>query len=326
MTENLISFIQRHNSFIITTHDPADADGLGAELTIAHIIQGMKKHFRIINASQIPSLFRFMDPQGIIEKWDENIHGTLPENSAMFLIDTADENNLGDMKEAVLRSKEVFVIDHHELKQGAVFSGIRDPGASSTCEIAVELAEATGFLPDRQTAFAAYTGIIFDTGFFAHSKTSLRTFKAAITLLGTGINPCDAYRSLCENSPTGALLLQKKAVNSLKFHFGGRVASQVLRKEDFAETDTRLDDTEGFVNFPLKSRDILVSILIKESPEGRVGCSMRSKGALNIAKIAQGFGGGGHVNASGFKSNQRIEKVLAATLEKISELLDSHES
>jgi phosphoesterase RecJ-like protein len=241
----------------------------------------------------------------------------------MFLLDTAEENHLGDMKDAVLRSKEVFILDHHEPKPAALFSGINDPAAASTCEMVVEMAEAAGAEIDPQSAFAAYTGIIFDTGSFAYSKTGPRTFKAAVTLINTGVNPHEAFRKLCENSPTGALLLQKRAFSGMAFHCRGRVASQVLRKEDFTETGTESDDTEGFVNVPLKSRDILVSFLIKESQKGKTKCSLRSKGSINVAEIARCFGGGGHVNASGFKSNMDVDRTLAAVLEKISSHLDT---
>ena len=323
MIELLEAFIRRHDSFILTTHDSADADGLGAEMVIACILRERKKSFRIINASPVPDNFRFMDPGGLVEEWDENKHGALPEKSAVIVIDTADLNHIGDIKEAVLRSREIFVIDHHELPPGFALAGISDPCAASSCELAIELAEAAGVVPDGQAAFAAYTGIVYDTGFFAHSKTGLRTFKAAVTLLNSGVNPNEVHSKLCLNSPAGTLALQKKAFESLTIHCRGRVASQVLRKKDFTETDTGPDDTEGFVNFPMKSREIVVSILLKETPNGKVKCSLRSKGTVNVAEVAHKFGGGGHVNASGFKSEHDTEKTLAMALDEISRVLET---
>ena len=316
------AFLKNHDSFILTTHAPADADGLGAQMVMACILRNHGKKFRIINSDPIPDLFKFMDPKGVVEQWDEKKHRRLPEKTGMFLLDTEDESNAGSMKEAILRSKEVFVIDHHEPKPGNRFTGIADPSAASTCELVVELAQAVGTDIDCQAAIAAYSGIVYDTGFFAHSKTGSRTFKAAITLIGAGVNPNEVYRRLNENSSLGALQLQKRAFCSMTLHCQGRAASQVLRKNDFTETGTTLDDTEGFVNIPLKSREIVVSILIKESPEGIARCSMRSKGTTDVAKIAWSFGGGGHINASGFKSNLSVDEIHAIVLEKISKILD----
>ena len=106
------------------------------------ILRGQGKKFRVINASAIPKHFRYMNPKGMIEQWDKEQHGELPEQAGLILVDTADENTTGQMKEAVCRAKEVFVIDHHEPKPHAAFSGIADPSSASTCELTVELADS----------------------------------------------------------------------------------------------------------------------------------------------------------------------------------------
>jgi phosphoesterase RecJ-like protein len=322
MVDKLAEFMGRHDFFILTTHDPADADGLGAQLVTACILRGQGKNFRIINASVIPKHFKYMDPQGIVEQWDKEHHGNMVEQAGLILLDTADERTTGQMKEAVCRSKEVFVIDHHEPKPHAAFSGIADPSSASTCELTVELAKSLGAVLDPQTALAAYIGIAYDTGFFAYPKTGPRTFHSALTLFELGVKPNDVYRHLHENASTEALLLQKSALSSLTLHCENRVAVQILRLEDFAEAGALQDETEGFVNFPLKAKEIVVSLLLKESPEGKIRCSLRSKGNINVARIAQELNGGGHINASGFKSELDIDQTLSLTLAKIAEHLD----
>jgi len=322
MADKLTKFMGRHDFFIMSTHDPADADGLGAQMVMACILREQGKEFRIINASAIPKHFRYMDPQGIIEQWDKEQHRELMERAGLILLDTADERTMGHMKEAVSRSKEVFVIDHHEPKSHAAFSGIADPSSASTCELTVELAKSLGVVLDQQAAFAAYIGIAYDTGFFAYPKTGPRTFRSAMALFGLGVKPNEVYRQLHENTSTGALLLQKRALASLTLHHRNRVAVQILRLEDFAEAGALQEDTEGFVNFPMKAKDVVVSLLLKESPEGKIRCSLRSKGSINVAKIAQELNGGGHINASGFKSELDIDQTLSRALAKIAEYLD----
>ena len=321
-TGELMKFVARHDFFILTTHDPADADGLGAQLVLACLLREKGKKFRIINASAIPKHFKFMDPQGLIEQWDNNQHGELPEQSGLFLLDTAEANMAGKMEEVVYRAKEVFIIDHHEPGPHSVFKGIGDPSSASTCELTVILAETLGIAIDPQAAFAAYIGIAYDTGFFAYPKTGPRTFNAALTLHGLGVKPIEVYQQLHENGSVGALLLQKKALAGMTLHCGNRVAMQMLRLEDFDEAGALPEDTEGFVNFPLKAKEIVVSLLLKESSDGKVRCSLRSKGTVNVAKIAQELNGGGHINAAGFKSKLDIEQTAATALEKIAKLLD----
>jgi len=322
MIEKLKAFMERHNLFILTTHDPADADGLGAELVFACILRGSEKQFRIINSSAIPEQFRFMDRQGMIEQLNPQEHDALPEQAAVIMLDTADMHNIGQMRDLVCRAKEVFIVDHHEVMSASFFSGICDSTAASTCELAVELAAAMGVTPDSRAAFAAYTGMVYDTGFFAYQKTSPRSFRAAITLLELGVNPTEAYQELCENTAIRSLLLQKKAFAGLEIHCGGQVAAQVLRLEDFAETGAVNDDADGFVNFPLRAREIMVSIMVKESRKGKVKCSMRSKGNIDVSKIAHDLGGGGHINAAGFNSDLNIDQTLALALAKITGCLN----
>lgn len=322
MLEKLLEFIKRHDFFILTTHDPADADGLGAQLALACILRDKEKRCRIINASPIPEHFKFMDPQGLIEYWDKDKHGALPEQSALFIVDTADEYNIGQMRDVFLSVREVFVIDHHEPKSHAALPGINDASAASTCEITAGLAEDAGVTLDPDAAFAAYTGIAYDTGFFAYPKTGPRTLRAAMTLLTLGANSNDTYRHLCENVPTRRLLLQRKAIASMSLYCKNKVAAQILRSEDFSETGALPEDTDGLVNFPLKAYEIVISFLIKETPDKKVRCSLRSKGSINVAKIAQRFDGGGHLNAAGFKSKTDINNTLAQTLAHITELLE----
>jgi phosphoesterase RecJ-like protein len=187
----------------------------------------------------------------------------------------------------------------------------------------VALAETLITPIDPQAAFAAYIGIAYDTGFFAYPKTGPRTLRAALMLLEQGVEPNEVYRRLHENTSVGALLLQQRAIASMTLHCKNRVAVQVLRLDDFASAGALPEDTDGLVNFPLKTRDIVVSLMIKESQDGKIRCSLRSKGAVNVAKIAQEFHGGGHINASGFKSKQDIDQTLAAALAKIAEHLDA---
>jgi phosphoesterase RecJ-like protein len=100
------------------------------------------------------------------------------------------------------------------------------------------------------------------------------------------------------------------------------VAIQTLRKFDLDETGANYQDTDNFINIPMKSRNIEVSILVKENKDGHVRCSLRSKGKVNVSKLAQTMGGGGHVTASGFKSNMGISETLDIILKRVTEALE----
>ena len=322
MFNPVFEFLKKYSSLVLTTHHPADADGLGAEKVFALMARSMGKQVRIINSAPVPDGFRFVDGDGTVEVWAE-IKESIPPGPAMVILDTTDEYNIGELRDLIPMVGEVFVIDHHEPNQFCTFGGYIDNSASSTCELAVELAQEAGVKLNRECAQAAYAGLVYDTGFFAYSKTTERTFRTALTLVEAGADPYFVYRELNENGTTGSVLLQKTVFSTLEIHHDGKVATQILRKEDLEKTGARFEDAENFINVPLKSKDIEVSVLVKETKEGNIRCSLRSKGGVNVSKIAQALGGGGHVAAAGFKSSLNIDDTLANVLSIISGELGS---
>ncbi|MDR1375101.1 MAG: DHH family phosphoesterase [Treponema sp.] len=319
----ILEFIKRNSSIILTSHEGADADGIGAEMLMAHILEYMGKEVRIINAEPVASRYAFMNPEEKIEAWDEAKHRDIPEKSALIIVDTSDEYHIGVLKGILPRVKETLVIDHHEPSPFSTLTGYIDSTASSTCEIIIDVAKKTGTVLDTACAVAAFAGISYDTGSFAYKKTTAKTFKAALVLIKVGVVPSQIYSALNENDSLGALLLQKQVLSSLKLHNMGRIAVQILKKEDLEATGGEFEEAEAFINVPLKSREVEVSILIKENRKGIVRCSLRSKGQVNVSKIAQQFGGGGHATAAGFKSSQGIDETLTKVLEKIESVLDT---
>jgi phosphoesterase RecJ-like protein len=323
LLEKVLTFIGEYDSFILTTHDPADPDGLGAELTFAHILKTMGKEFRIINASPVAPVYKFIDKDNLVETWDRDTHNALLEKSALLILDTSDEYTLGNMRETIGLAREAFFLDHHEPPPQSVLHGVQDSGAAATSELAVEIAINAGVELDEQTASAAYAGLAHDSGFFCFPKTTGRSFGLALYLVNRGAIPNRVFHELSQSASTNAILLQKRVLSSLELAAGNRVAVQVMRKEDLLDTGACFEDAENFINVPLKAKDIAVSILIKENVEGKVRCSLRSKGKVNVSKIAQGFSGGGHVTAAGFRSSLDLEETLHITLKSLIEKIES---
>jgi phosphoesterase RecJ-like protein len=323
MTDKVLKFLKRHNSLVLTTHEGADADGLGSELVFAQICRELGKKVRIFNTAPVTEHYAFMDPQKEIEVWNPSLAGEISKNTALVILDTSDEYNIGKVKEFVSQALEVFVIDHHEPNKFSNWEGYIDKTAASTCEMVIEVANAAGVVLNQVSAVAAYAGIIYDTGSFAYSKTTVRTFRAALSLVEAGVNPYSIYHELYENASTAALLLQQQVLSTLELRNGGRVAVQILRKRDLEASQASIEDADNFINVPLRSRDVMVSVLVKENREGLIRCSLRSKGKVNVSKIARIFGGGGHVSAAGFKSKNSIEETLSGVMEKITAVLDN---
>ncbi|MFP3042724.1 bifunctional oligoribonuclease/PAP phosphatase NrnA [Treponema primitia] len=320
--QKIIDFITQNTHFVLTTHDPADADGIGAEIAMIHILQKLRKEVQALNASAVPERFSFMDIRNLVGVWKSEKHQDLPGKSALIILDTSDEFHTGAMKEIIPQFQAVMAIDHHELNPHSTLDGYIDPTAAATCEMIMQIAGDLNISLDRETARAVYAGLNFDSGSFAYSKTTARTFKAAQLLVEAGAMPYEIYGELNESASTASLLLQSQVLASLTLYCGGRVAVQILRQGDLASTGAAFEDAESFINIPLKSKEILVSILVKETSEGKIRCSLRSKGLVNVSQIAQQFSGGGHALAAGFRSDLTLEETLSRVLEKVKAALE----
>jgi phosphoesterase RecJ-like protein len=321
--QKITDCVANNGRFVLTTHDTPDADGLGAELALAYILEKLHKEVCILNASSIPARFRFMDPLNKAGVWDQEKHRDLPGKAALIILDTSDEFHTGAMKEVIPLFSTVVVIDHHELNPRSTLEGYIDPSAAATSEMVMELAAHYGVSLDSETAMAVFAGISYDSGSFAYSKTSARTFKAAQALVEAGARPYEIYGALNESASTASLLLQSRVLTSLTLHCAGRVAALSLRREDLAATGANAEEAESFINIPLRARDVAVSILVKENEDGKIRGSLRSKGAVNVSKIAQQFSGGGHAMAAGFRSDATLEETMEQVLEKVRDALET---
>jgi phosphoesterase RecJ-like protein len=315
--QTIVDFIVKNTRFVLTTHDTPDADGIGAEIALAFILERLEKEALILNASAVPERFRFMDPLNRVGVWDQEKHRGLPGTSVLIILDTSDEFHTGAMKDRIPLFRESMTIDHHELNPRSLMRGYIDPTAAATCELILDLAAHFNQTLDRIAATAAFAGISYDSGSFSYSKTTARTFRAAQILVEAGAQPYEIHGWLNESASAASLLLQSRVVAGIRLYCEGRVAAMTLRQEDLAATGARFEDAESFINIPLKSREVLVSIMVKENEDGKIRCSLRSKGAVNVSKIARQFSGGGHALAAGFRSDAALEETLDQALEEV---------
>jgi phosphoesterase RecJ-like protein len=317
----ITDFIEKNKRFVLTTHDTADADGIGAELALAFILEKLGKEARILNASATPERFRFMDPLNKTGVWEGEKHRDLPGSSVLIILDTSDEFHTGAMKDVIPLFTQAMTIDHHELNPRSTITGYIDPGAAATCEMIMDIAHYFGQTLDEDIAMAVFAGISYDSGSFSYSKTTARTFRAAQALVEAGARPYEIHGHLNESASSASLLLQSRVLAGLTLYCGGRVAVMTLSRDDLAATGALFEDSESFINIPLKSRGVVVSVMAKENEDGKIRCSLRSKGAVNVSKIAQRFSGGGHALAAGFRSDATMEETLNRVLEKVQEAL-----
>jgi phosphoesterase RecJ-like protein len=309
-------FLSQGDNYIITSHESPDADGLGAEYALSQGLISMGKKVRVINAEQHSVSYDFIDKDKTIE-WVPvaRVQPSALEKSTVILMDTNDTEYTGAIAEAIIsKAADIVVVDHHEAKHSEIEKVCLIPSFSSTCEMTYRILSEIGLDITKDMANALFAGMVFDTGSFAYSKTTAATFEVALELVRRGADPTYVHGALYESASTSVLLLRKEILSTLELFAGDKVAVQTMTADVLARTGSSYQDAEGLINIPLQAAAVEVSVFFKENEEGTLRCSMRSKGRINVANIAQNFGGGGHKSAAGFKSPDELGRIKAAVL------------
>jgi bifunctional oligoribonuclease and PAP phosphatase NrnA len=321
------AFLREHDQYVIISHDGPDADGLGAAYALASTLIAIGKRAVPAVGGKLSDKYCYIDRRGLFANLASSAPGEglpfPPGEAISIIVDTHDLDYLGAESAAVVgASTAVLMIDHHEPRRKAGELELLDSAASSSCELVFMIARALGVSLPLDAAEAVFAGIVYDTGSFAYPKTGERTFECALELVRLGVAPYEIHKRMFESSSDGSLLLQKAVIASLELRLQGRVAIQSLDRKTLSSTGASYEDAESLVNIPLQNRTVEVSVLFKENLEGRLRCSLRSKGAVNVARIAQAFGGGGHKTAAGFTcalplaaAKDDVLQSIAATLQ-----------
>ena len=315
----IADFIAENDKFFLTAHETPDGDAIGSEIAAYFALKTLGKEVRIINADPMAEKYSFLDTEKAIELYSEEL--SLPEDIqswVLIILDTNDINNIGTIKFNVLsRVKNFFIFDHHEGGDSVQTANFIESEASSTCEMLFELFLEMKIEMTYEMLVAIYLGIVYDTGSFIYPKTTARTFAIAEQCVRSGVNPNFIYSKLYESNSISSLMLQSRVLSTLEFFYNKRVAVQTMLKEDIIESGALYEEADSLINIPLKSEEIKVSIFFKENPEGILRCSMRSKGDIDVAFIAQIYNGGGHKTAAGFKSKYPLEEIKVKVLDML---------
>ena len=167
-----------------------------------------------------------------------------------------------------------------------------------------------------------YAAISTDTGSFQYSNTSARTYEIGAELIRAGVKVGELSQRMYESYPMRRLQLLRALLNVLKLSCGNRVASFALTQQMVAELGVNPEDNEGLIDYIRAIHGIIVAAFFEELSEGKVRISLRSKEQrVDVCKVCQQFGGGGHTLAAGARIRGNLaeveEKVLAAICHEI---------
>jgi bifunctional oligoribonuclease and PAP phosphatase NrnA len=313
--EDLLRRIRQGNRFLLTSHINPDGDAIGSELGLARLLRGLGKGAVVWNRDATPTLYRPLPGSERIHVGEEPPAGFPDMFDAIIVLECPSPDRTGLEKH--LTERPVINIDHHLGNQcyGAV--NWVDSAAPAVGEMVYRLAQGLKVPLEPEVASCLYLTLITDTGGFRFSNATPAAFEAAATLVREGAHPEQVSQWLYESQPLAVVHLLGKMLQTLQVHHQGRVATGRLTREMFAEAGASPGDSEGLIDHLRSIAGVDAVALIREREDGSHKVSLRSRGEVDVERIARHHGGGGHRNAAGFTLEGEGEEVRRLVAEAL---------
>lgn len=307
--------IEEARDIILTAHVNPDGDavgsGLGLYITLKKYYK--EKNIKFVLQDNIPYTTKFLRYSDEIEKYDENKNY---ETDLLIFLDSATQNRTGLINEKVKRNFNIN-IDHHISNPGYGDINCVLPHMSSTSEIIYNFIKYSSYDLTLEAGEALYLGIVNDTGNFSHSNVKKSTMEMATDLIGSGVDNNKIVTNFLNSNSYSSLKILGEALTNFKFFEEKKLVYYYLDKKTMEKYSAKKEDTEGLVEKILSYTEASVSLFLRQEENGLIKGSMRSKKDIDVNKIANIFGGGGHIKAAGFSSDKNADEILKIILKEI---------
>ena len=305
--------IRNGRRFLIASHENPEGDAIGSILALGLALKDLGKEVLVFNPDPTPEMLSFLPGAEAI------VHQVPADGrfDVVFALDCGDKQRLGEEFAKVQKIGKVINVDHHISNRYFGDINFVDPAASSAAEIIFDLLRIIPAVMSPAVAENVYVGILTDTGSFRYSNTSPKTFTAARMCLLAGVEPWKVAEKVYETQPLPRLRLLPLVLETLEVGENGRVSSVFVTKKMMEETGASAALTEDFINFPRSLKGADVALLFREVSPVQYRVSLRSRGAVDVARIAAAFQGGGHSSAAGCTVEGTLSEVKAKILERV---------
>ena len=308
--------LKGQKNIVITSHINPDGDAVGSSLGLMFFLRKYNNNVSIILPNKMPDFLKWMPEANNIFDYenDKKQSNKKIENAdIIFSLDYNDLSRLGNMEGIVKKSNAIkILIDHHQNPYNFAEYTYSDISICATSEMIYHFIDKLGEIDmlDKYISICLYTGIMTDTGSFRFSSVSAKTHKILSHFIDKSIDIEEIHSNVYDYNDLERFKLLSIAINNIKII--NNTAYTFIISKDFEKVNNKKGYTEGFVNYCLQIKNInLGAIFIEDKQEGIIKVSLRSKGNIDVNKIARdNFNGGGHKNASGGRTKLSLKETL----------------
>jgi bifunctional oligoribonuclease and PAP phosphatase NrnA len=303
----LLKRFRSEKRFLITSHARPDGDAVGSTLALAELLHKMGCETRMVLSDPAPYIYRSLPGVEQIEV-TQRVEEDYDTPVIILECDSIQRTGLEG-----LEGRYLINIDHHASGQPYADLNWIDEHACAVAEMVYRIAVAAKVEISPAMATSLYAAVLSDTGSFTYPSTSASTFDLAHKLAAHGASPSQIARNLYFANPESKIRLLGVALSNMQCE--GNIAWSWVTDADMERAGASAEDCEGVVNHLIGIAGVESAVFLREvAPNGEFRLSIRSKGNLDVAQIAESFGGGGHRSASGCTLdgplNEATERIL----------------
>lgn len=310
---NLDNIIKNAKKILLLSHVNPDGDTLGSMCALySMILKRFKKKADMSIVSNIPFNYNFLPNINLAQRYfDKSLIYDL-----VITLDVAAIDRVRDSKIFFDKAERTINIDHHKTNPSFGDYNLIEPEASSCGEVLFNYFKRNNWEFTEDAAICLYTAIMTDTGNFRFENTSPNTFRAVADLVEYGANPNKLYKLCYESKTKNLVLFQNYCVNKAEFLNDNKIVYTTVYKKDLEKFSAGDDYTDGIAETLRAIDSTEVSFVVKEVESKVTKVSMRSK-HIDVARICELFGGGGHTFAAGCTIKASVKDSIEKLLREI---------
>ena len=308
----VLAALRQGQRFLVSAHARPDGDAIGSMLAMGGILQQMGKDVELASCDGLPLIYHGLPCARSIARRPV-IEG---DYDAVILLEC---DGIARSRLRGLEGRKLINIDHHVSGQNFADVNWIEPEACAVAELVYELALEAGVRITPEMATCLYAAVLTDTGSFCYEGTSEHTFRLAAELVRHGARPAAIADQVYFRNPMSKMTLLGAALTNLRRD--GRLAWLSVNQDDMLRTHAAEEDCEGVVNYAIGIAGVETAVFLRELKDRRVRLSLRSKGKVDVARVAEEFGGGGHAHAAGCTLEGPMSVATSVIVEKLRAML-----
>lgn len=317
----VFDFLKAYERYLIVSHVDPDGDCICSSLALGHFLERRGHSVRYFNQGPFdrPEIKPF---EHHFRREIDHIATEGASSVAAIVVDCSTPDRVGKLAGA-LETLPVAVLDHHA--SGTAFGDLRyvDPHSPSTSFIVQRVIEGFGDSPDGEESHQLFFALATDTGFFRHLEAgSSDVLEAAARLVAAGVSPSRVYYEISGGRTLGSRKLLGRLLSRVESHFDGRLLYSWMTPTDANELGSKTKDSDTLYQVLLSTENCEAVAFLREDGDGNTNGSLRSTDAVNVGRIAQEFGGGGHPKAAGFSVRRPAQDVRDELLTQFSAVFE----